>query len=269
MSGSAVVLVLCLCALATNAFIEISPKYGPKSLGRIGSRVVGGSDASATQAPFQASLNAQGSFGWSHICGGSLVGTKTVITAAHCCEGYSAAQLTIKYDGLGRTSLKQSSTISKVDIHANWNSQTIDWDYCVLTLTNNIVKSSTVSTIDLVQTAPAHNSPAHLTGWGKTSGSTNTLPEKLQYTPMNIVSQVECNKIWQPAGQTVTARMICAANAKASGCNGDSGGPLVVGGQLVGIVSWVYRGCPANTVQWPTAYADVANQYAWLSSRIQ
>ncbi|CAG2171273.1 unnamed protein product [Oppiella nova] len=347
-------------------------------------RVVGGVPATAGQAPWQVSIQVNGWFGWSHNCGGSLTGKRSVVTAAHCVEGYtkdtlkiqyggldrtalatenpidtifeheqwnkeskfdydyavitlvndiqstsnvgtielaqttpaagtaadltgwgrtqggastlptdlqyqrlsivaapdcnarygtvegySAAQLTIKYDGLGRTSLKQSSTISKVDIHANWNSQTIDWDYCVLTLTNNIVKSSTVSTIELVQTAPPNNSPADLTGWGKTSGSTNNLPENLQYTPMNIVSREECNKIWQPAGQTVTDRMICAANAKASGCNGDSGGPLVVGGKLVGIVSWVYRGCPANTVQWPTAYADVANQYTWLSTRIQ
>ncbi|CAG2116101.1 unnamed protein product, partial [Medioppia subpectinata] len=76
---------LCLAQIAYG-FVEISPKYGPKSLGRMGSRVVGGTPASASQSPFQASLNAEGWFGWSHICGGSLVGKRSVITAAHCCD---------------------------------------------------------------------------------------------------------------------------------------------------------------------------------------
>ncbi|XP_054152606.1 transmembrane protease serine 9-like [Oppia nitens] len=266
--SSVSILVFCL-SVTVNAFVEISPEFGRKSLASPGARVVGGTPASATQSPFQASLNAQSLFGSSHICGGSLVGQRSVITAAHCCDGYTADKLTIKYDGLDRTKLKVTNKVTKVAQHDQYNGNTIDYDYCVLTLENPIVQSTTVSTIELVSTPPQHGSPAHLTGWGKISGSTSSLPVQLQYTPMAIVSREECNKIWEPAGQTVTARMICASNRAASGCNGDSGGPLVVDGKLVGIVSWVYRGCPANTEEWPTAYADVANSRQWLDERIQ
>ena len=53
-----------------------------------GGRIVGGVDATADQAPFQVALQYSGWFGWSHLCGGSLVGTQSVVTAAHCTEEY-------------------------------------------------------------------------------------------------------------------------------------------------------------------------------------
>jgi len=258
------VAVLLLCAAVANAYIPMGPPVAGYVQGRVDGRVVGGVPATASQAPFQISLNAQGSFGWSHICGGSLRDANTVITAAHCCDGFSASGLQVKYDGLDRTKLGQTRAVSQVLKNPSYSSSTIDYDYCLLKLASPASESATVKFIALATSSPANGASAQLTGWGKTAGSSSTLPTALQYAEFSIVSQSNCNSLWGDVN-TVTPRMICASNSKASGCNGDSGGPLVSGGQLVGIVSWGANGCPADTTKRPTVYADVANQRTWLS----
>ncbi|CAG2120230.1 unnamed protein product, partial [Medioppia subpectinata] len=129
-----------------------------------------------------------------------------------------------------------------------------------------------VKTIELVDTAPAGGSPASLTGWGLTiGGNTGSSPTALQYVDFKIVSQTDCNQRYKDLyGDqiVVTARQICTEHESASGCNGDSGGPLVAGGKLAGIVSWGIRNCPSDTTKTPAAYADVANQVAWLRGNI-
>lgn len=45
-------------------------------------RVIGGSDAQKGQFPFQISLRVGGS----HVCGGTIITNKFILTAAHCVE---------------------------------------------------------------------------------------------------------------------------------------------------------------------------------------
>ncbi|CAG2118546.1 unnamed protein product, partial [Medioppia subpectinata] len=247
-------------AQIAHAYIAISPRYN-------NGRIVGGTDAKADQAPFQVSIVLYtGWFDYLHICGGSLAGRRSVVTAAHCCDGYHASDLEARYDGLDFVTLKTINKVTKIDIHEGFNSQTHDWDYCVLTLRDDVVKSPTVQTIELATSVPLTGSAAHLTGWGRIP--VTSAKALLQYTPMVIVSRQQCNEIWEPACQTVTERMICASNPSAGGCSGDVGNPLVADGRLVGILSWYGKDCPANTVEWPNLYSDVANQWQWLDDRI-
>jgi len=261
------VLVLCAAAVA-NAYLPMGPPVAGNVHGRAaGNRVVGGVPATAGQAPWQVSLNANSWFGKSHICGGSLRDANTAITAGHCCDGQDASTLFVLYDGLDRTKLAFESAVSTKLGHPQYSSSTIDYDYCLLKLATPAAESNSVKFAQLATSSPADGSDAQLTGWGKTSGSSSALPTALQYATFKIVSQPKCNDLWQDVNP-VTPRMICASNAAASGCNGDSGGPLVSGGQLVGIVSWGSNGCPADTTLRPTVYADVANQLAWLQQNL-
>lgn len=48
-------------------------------------RIVGGSNAASNAAPYQASLRSTLN---AHICGGTVITDRTILTAAHCVTGY-------------------------------------------------------------------------------------------------------------------------------------------------------------------------------------
>ena len=124
----------------------------------------------------------------------------------------------MKYGGVDRTNLATTNPVSQVIMHPSYSSSTIDSDYCVLILANAVNIGGNVQLISIASSAPATGATALLTGWGKTSGSTSTLPTQLQKVNMNILSSAECNALWSDVNP-VTRTMICATNPAASGCN--------------------------------------------------
>jgi trypsin len=65
--------------------------------------IVGGTVAAAGEFPFTVSLQRSGS----HICGGSLLDSRTVVTAAHCTVGQTASSLTVRAGSLVSKSYDQ------------------------------------------------------------------------------------------------------------------------------------------------------------------
>ena len=53
------------------------------------SRIVGGSNADISDYPWQVSLQLRSGGSWYHICGGSIIDNKWVVTASHCVDGQS------------------------------------------------------------------------------------------------------------------------------------------------------------------------------------
>ena len=52
-------------------------------------RIVGGSNADISDYPWQVSLQRRSGSGWYHICGGSIIDNRWIVTAAHCVDGSS------------------------------------------------------------------------------------------------------------------------------------------------------------------------------------
>lgn len=209
-------------------------------------RVIGGSDAKSGEAKFQISLLRKSILGsYSHTCGGSLISKRTVVTAAHCTYGSSASSMAIRY-GTDKRSESQYPImkIAQIKQHENYNPETIENDISLLILASEVQPSSNVAFIAIDENDAQPNEQVKVYGWGRISGSSNALPEKLQVGTMSIVDQKTCNAKWG-AINAIKPGMICALDKTQSACNGDSGGPLVSAkGQLTGIVSWGPNNCP-------------------------
>ena len=53
----------------------------------IGGRIVGGTDAQKGEFPWQISYQIDFGFLFFHSCGGSILNSNKIVTAAHCCDG--------------------------------------------------------------------------------------------------------------------------------------------------------------------------------------
>ncbi|CAL1573966.1 unnamed protein product [Knipowitschia caucasica] len=236
------------------------------------SRIVGGTEAENGAWPWQVSLQIRGS----HICGGSIISSKWILSAAHCFESYNRAYLwKVQYGDVSLIHMafyNPSKSVDKIISHANYNPETNDNDIALLKLSSPLAFSSTVKPVCLPN-AGLDLSPerqAWITGWGALRSS-GTSPDRLNQAEVTIYSRGTCNAHSVLDG-AVTETMICAG--KLSGgvdsCQGDSGGPLVVkqGGVwwLVGDTSWGI-GCAWKNK--PGVYGNVPYFIDWVHEQMQ
>jgi hypothetical protein len=210
-------------------------------------KIVGGVDATPTDNPFQVALltksiaNNQDA----QYCGGSLVASNFVVTAAHCSDFVTASNVQVltgtqDLDGTG-----DRRDVVSITIHAAWNPSTMDSDVAVWELSTDAtgIVLATLATED-----GAVDDPLLATGWGATEAGPP--PIHLRAVSVPLVSEANCNDANSYNGD-VTATMLCAgldAGGKDT-CQGDSGGPLTRGPGntvLTGITSWGIGCADAN-----------------------
>ena len=158
-------------------------------------------------------------------CGGTLISSTHVLTAAHCTEGSAASSIRVL---LGEHNIADS-VYNRVDVaeiinHPNFNSETLDNDYAILRLANPIDFTIEVSPACLPADLSATYAGvlASVTGWG-TLSSGGSRPSTLQEVEVTVTTNVECNSAYD----SITSNMVCAADSGKDSCQGDSGGPLI------------------------------------------
>ncbi|XP_062558436.1 trypsin 3A1-like [Armigeres subalbatus] len=223
------------------------------------SRIVGGFPVSIEDVPYQVSLR---NWAGSHMCGGSIISSRWILTAAHCASASSSPMYTIM---AGSTNRKEGTVfkLERIIPHPLYNGNTIDYDFSLIELKQDIEFDDTRSAIALpMQDEPLKEGAlCRVSGWGDTKNwsESTTL---LRATDVPSVDQDRCSTAYGGFGG-ITPRMLCAGywEGGKDACQGDSGGPLASGGKLVGVVSWGY-GCAMEG--YPGVYSRVAAVRDWI-----
>ena len=210
------------------------------------------------------------------FCGGSIIASDTVVTAAHCVveETTSSFVVVAGVHDLWAGTGYQTRTISRVYVHPKYNATSYDNDIAIIKLANPFslggTGSTAVGTISIISSATLPTSNAIVAGWGATGypvTSSSQYPDALREVSLPIISNSICNNASHYNG-SITANMICAGYDAGGydSCYGDSGGPLFFndgGYVLAGIVSWGY-GCAINYR--PGVYTRIYNYLPWIAS---
>lgn len=117
------------------------------------------------------------------------------------------------------------------------------------------------------QSSPApYGKTVNVTGWGYLSEG-GQLPDALQVVVLPLITNEECNRIYNPMNFSVSHDMVCAGLSEDGGgtCHGDSGSPLTMSGFQLGVVSWSY-GCARSGL--PSVYARVAFFANWIRENL-
>jgi len=233
--------------------------------------IVGGVDTKVNEFPWQVSMYQSGY----HTCGGSIIGKRWILTAAHCCTG-SLSNPSIWKINSGRHNVKaatetgmQSHTVSRVIRHPQHSSLRNTNDIALLELTKDLVFDEHVQPICLPHADDGLfvDEDSIITGWGalRENGAAATT---LQKVTVPVITNAACQKAYPT--ETIAETMLCAgfqAGGKDS-CQGDSGGPQHFVGEdgrmvQIGVVSWGY-GCAR--AGYPGVYTRTTSYIDWIKT---
>ncbi len=167
-----------------------------------------------------------------HFCGGTLIDRNSVLTASHCLETVTAAQLRVT---VGRTVLKsdqgQTRRVETIFRHPQYISSTVSFRYdaAVLKLDRRIKNISPVRIPATTSNAfEETGNMATIAGWGSTvkqpSNNDPSYPNRMQEAEVPIVSDREARQAY--GSDYAPALMLAAGEEGKDTCQGDSGGPI-------------------------------------------
>jgi len=255
---------------------------------RVTVKIVGGNNARIEHWPGQAVLRSNTPKTVRYFCGGSAVGSRWVLTAAHCVASLSAkeqseTEVVIGVDDLDKVRDENVYKVEKIVVRDGYSiPQVSGRDLALIQLSRNyngpIARLSLEGASD-PQTPPG--AQVRVAGFGLTAASGALTgyrtpdgrfyeagSRRLLETLVPTVSEMQCREHYR--GQKIEAEQVCAGLEEGGrdSCNGDSGGPLVAYDRnrcpyQIGIVSWGIGCAGAKNYG---VYTRVSYHATWLTS---
>ena len=198
--------------------------------GKAPGRIVGGEEAAKNSIRWQVGLVFRGNS--SQFCGGTLIGPRHVLTAAHCYNGIINFDITVgdhdKYNADGEVTHK----VCRVASHPKYDEEThprYDYDFAVVTLKEPVAFNSKVAPACLADNSMIGDKlvgkKAVVSGWGKLSEN-GASAAKLHKVEVPVMTNKKCLSDYANTYYDITSSMICAGQSKGQidSCEGDSGG---------------------------------------------
>ncbi|XP_003202311.1 transmembrane protease serine 6 [Meleagris gallopavo] len=233
------------------------------------SRIIGGANSVEGEWPWQASLQVRGR----HICGGTLIADRWVVSAAHCFQDERLASPSVWTIYLGKyfqnttSHTEVSFKVIRLFLHPYYEEDSHDYDVALLQLDHPVIISPYIQPICLPATSHLFEPGLHcwITGWGalKEGGHISNI---LQKVDVQIIQQDICSEAYH---YMISPRMLCAGynKGKKDACQGDSGGPLACeepSGRwfLAGLVSW---GMGCGLPNYYGVYTRITQVLGWIN----
>ena len=241
-----------------------------------GQRIYGGHTAKRNAYPWMAYI-----LDWKLHCGGALINSRWVLTAAHCLMNYEYGGVVSLADYNIRASEGQEVqvSISEFILHPEYKyiegEHMPEFDIALVKLQNDIdfMKRPNIRPVCLPKDTSEDyvGWEATVTGWGKVENDREG--DKLKYLRGVVKSNLECSKIdlacKRNAKCAVSGRpdnMLCVIFPDGKPCAGDSGGPLVTrtveqNYELIGVTSFGPEGCNKSS---HGMFARVTKVLGWI-----
>ncbi|KAM9378386.1 coagulation factor IX-like [Phaethornis superciliosus] len=235
------------------------------------SRITGGTLCHRGHCPWQVLIRNSRDVGF---CGGSLISSRWVVTAAHCLDLIRPHHVTVgDFDKYRRELQEQKIAVARSWTHPHYDPNDYNSDIALLYLSTEVTFNRYILPICLPSPALAkllseEGRIGRVSGWGATHPGGAALRFLMQ-TQLPIVSLPRCQSSTR---RLVTDNMFCAGygSPAADACKGDSGGPFAVSYHntwfLLGVVSWG-EGCAEEGKY--GVYTRVSNYMPWIKEVVE
>ncbi|EON6312588.1 TPA: trypsin-like serine protease [Vibrio cholerae] len=260
-----------LACTITSVFF--SSMIHAESTAQVSPRIINGSDATLGQWPSIVALVTRGQNAFDgQFCGGSFLGDRYVLTAAHCVDFRDPTTIDVV---IGINNLNNEASegvrvpVRRIYIHEDYVDRTLLNDIAILELDRAVVADQITLAAADARVGTAVGTTLKVAGWGTTSPSgRSNFPSVLQQVEVDLIDQAVCQTAMREGISSMeNSANFCAGRNNQDSCRGDSGGPIIVtstGAQL-GIVSWGGPVCALNNTY--GVYTNVSYFADWITQK--